>query len=265
MFSLSGKVAIITGGASGIGEATVRRFAAAGATCVIADVGDATALAEEVGGSSQVCDVTDATQVDALVASTVDHHAKLDIMVNNAGVLGPGGGVMADSIDDGRSVLEVNLFGVVNGIRAAAAVMEPGSAIVNTASMAGVVGFPGLGWYGMSKWGVVGLTKNTAIELGPRGIRVNCVCPTGVVTGMVPDGDLDHWASESMALANQHMRRLGTPDEVAAAIHFLASDDAMLVNGHALHTDGGLGAGMSNQLIEAAVDRTIADETGYIE
>ena len=265
MFSLKDKVAIVTGGASGIGEATIRRFAAAAARCVIADIDDASELAIEVGGDSRRCDVTDADVVNELVADTVERYGRLDIMVNNAGVLGPGRGVLADDPGEGRAVIEVNLVGVVNGLRAAGAVMAPGSVIVNTASMAGVVGFPGIGWYGMAKWGVVGLTKHAAVELGPRGIRVNCVCPTGVDTPMAAAGADDHWAVRSQSLMNQHVERLATADEVAAAIHYLATDEAMMVNGHSLAVDGGLAAGPSVQLIEAALGTAIGDKSGIFE
>ena len=161
-------------------------------------------------------------------------------------------------------MMEVNLFGVLHGIKHASRAMGPGGAIVNTASMAGIVGFPGLSAYGASKWGVVGLTRHAAVELGPLGIRVNCVCPTGVESPMT-GGDHDHWAVRSQVLANQHTDRLATVDDVAAAIHFLASDDAAMVNGHALWVDGGLGAGMSIQMIEAAIGESIRDGAAIIE
>lgn len=265
-FSLDAKVAIITGGASGIGAAAARRFVAAGATCVIADLVDASALATEIGGDSRTVDVSDSAQVDALVESVAGEFGRLDVMVNNAGVLGPGAGLVADDPAEARAMLDVNLMGVAHGIRAAGRRMLPGSVIVNTASMAGVMGFPGLGWYGAGKWGVVGMTKHAAVELGPRGIRVNCVCPTGVLTeGFVPPEVMDHWAVRSQSLANQHVNRLATADEVAAAIHFLASDDAAMVNGHALHVDGGLVAGPSVQLIEAALGDPIHTDDGIIE
>lgn len=266
MFDLVDKVAIVTGGASGIGAATVRRLTEAGATCVVADVADGSALAAEVGGRYQRVDVSVASDVDAVARAAVDDFGRLDIMVNNAGVLGPGAGLVADDLDAARAMLDINLMGVAHGIRSAAARMEPGAVIVNTASMAGVVGFPGLGWYGAGKWGVVGMTKHAAVELGPLGIRVNCVCPTGVVTeGFAPPEAADHWAVRSQSLANQHVKRLAVPEEVAAAIHYLASDEASMVNGHALHVDGGLAAGPSVQLLEAALGEAIHTDDGIIE
>lgn len=264
MFSVEGKIAVVTGAASGIGAATAGRFAAAGATVVVSDIADGSVVAEQVGGAFVAADVRDEAQVEALVDTAVARYGRLDVMVNNAGVIGPGRGIAADSMDDVREVLEVNLLGAIHGTRHAARAMRPGGTIVNTASMAGVVGFPGLAAYGASKWGVVGLTKHAAVEFGPRGIRVNCVCPTGVSTPMA--GELaNHWAVRSQALANQHVRRLATAEEVAAAIHFLACDDAAMVNGHALQVDGGLGAGLSVQLIEAATGQPIHDDGGIVD
>jgi len=266
VFRLDSKVAIVTGAASGIGAATARRLAAAGATCVLADVADGRPVADEIAGMAVRLDMSDFAAVDAAVGEVVAALGRLDIMVNNAGVLGPGRGLAADDPADARSMLDVNLMGVAHGIKAAAARMQAGSVIVNTASMAGVVGYPGLGWYGAAKWGVVGMTKHGAGELGPRGIRVNCVCPTGVVTeGFVPEDAIDHWAVRSQSLLNQHVRRLARPEEVAAAVHYLASDEAAMVNGHALHIDGGMAAGPSIQSIEAALGEAIRDETGVIE
>ena len=264
MFSVEGKVVVVTGAASGIGAATARRFADAGATIVVSDVADGSVIADEVGGTFVAADVSNEAQVEALVGAAVDRHGRLDVMVNNAGILGPGRGIAVDSMDDVRQVLEINLLGAIHGTRHAARVMQPGGSIVNTASMAGVVGFPGLAAYGASKWGVVGLTKHAAVEFGPKGIRVNCVCPTGVSTPMVGDF-VDHWAVRSQELANQHVNRLATAEEVAATIHFLACDEAAMVNGHALNVDGGLGSGLSVQLIEAAIGQAIHDDGGIFE
>lgn len=265
MFELTEKVAVITGGASGIGLAVAQRFTKAGATVVIADLADGADIAAELGGTFHRTDVSVAADVEALVNHTIETHGRLDIMVNNAGIIGPGRGVLGDSLDDIRQVVDINLFGVMHGTRYAAPVMERGGVIVNTASMAGLIGFPGISAYAASKHGVVGYTKGTAIELGPKGIRVNCVCPTGVQTPMLGDDPGDHWAVMSQSLANQHVNRLAFADEVAAAIHFLASDDASMVNGQLLEVDGGMSVGMSVQMVEKMLDQPIHDDGGVFE
>lgn len=264
MFSLAGKVTVVTGAASGIGLATARRFAEAGANVVLSDINDGSAFAAEMDAEFVAVDVSEEDSVAALVASVVEAHGRLDVMVNNAGVLLTSKGIDADSTEDVRRMMEVNLFGVLFGMRHASRAMEPGGSIVNTASMAGMVGFPGLSTYGASKWGVVGLTRYGAIEFGPLGIRVNCVCPTGVESPMTGEAP-DHWAVRSQRLAHQHTDRLASVDDVAAVIHFLASDDAAMVNGHALSMDGGLGAGMSIEMIEAAIGQSIRDGSAIVE
>ena len=248
MFSLAGKVAALTGAASGIGLATAQRLAAAGATVVLSDIADGSAHAAELGAEFVAADVTDEDSVASLVEAVIDTHGRLDVMVNNAGVLLTSKGINADSTKDVRRMMDVNLFGVLFGIRHASRAMNPGGSIVNTASMAGIVG----------------LTRYAAIELGPRGIRVNCVCPTGVATPLAGDTQ-HHWAVRSQALAHQHTDRLATVGEVAAAIHYLASDEAAMVNGHALNIDGGLGAGLSVEMIEAAIGGTIRDGSAIVE
>lgn len=232
---------------------------------MLADIADGSSHAAELGGTFHRADVSVDADVAALVDHAIDVHGRIDIMVNNAGILGPGRGVLSDSLDDIHQAINVNLFGVIHGTKHAAQVMTAGGSIINTASMAGLVGFPGISAYGASKHAVVGYTKNTAIELGPKGIRVNCVCPTGVSTPMIDDAPADHWAVRSQSLANQHVSRLAEADEVAAAIHFLASDDASMVNGHSLEVDGGMHVGMSVQLVEAMLDQPVHDDEGVFE
>ncbi len=261
-FSLAGKIAVVTGGASGIGLATAQRFRAAGAEVVIGDLAPAgVQIADEMGARFVVTDVSDEEQVAALMQTAVDAHGQLDIAVNNAGIAIGIDSIEHEPAEAYRRTFEVNVMGVVHGIKHAARRMSDGGAIVNTASMAGVIGFPGFSDYAASKWSVIGLTKTASVDLGPKGIRVNAVCPTGVKTAMGAD---EHaWQGLAMELLHQYPRGFAEAANIAAAIHFLASDDARFVNGHALPVDGGGGVGPSVELIEAAVGRSVLDSEGH--
>jgi len=253
LFNLSAKVAVVTGGASGIGLATVRRFRAAGAHVVIADLSDATDLAEELGGVFVRTDVSDEAQVAGLMAKTAERFGRIDILVNNAGIAIDAGPFPNHDHDAFRRQFDVNLMGPVYGIKHGATHMHDGGSIVNTSSMAGMVGFPEYVSYGASKWGLIGITKTAALELAPRGIRVNAVCPTGVTTPMMAVGDEASEGELAVIEILQPLSRLATPEEIAASIHFLASDDCGMITGHALPVDGGLVAGPSTQSIEVAI------------
>lgn len=246
--ALADKAAIVTGAASGIGRATVLAFARAGARVVAADVdadgGEATAAAARGEGADVTfvsCDVRSGAAVDALVAHAVARFGRLDCAANNAGIEG-----MLAPIGDcpeaaAAQVLDVNLMGVWRCLHAELPCMaaQGGGAIVNTASVAGLVGAGGLAPYVASKHGVVGLTKAAALEYAARGVRVNAICPGVIQTPMV-----DRLAAASPGviealLAVKPMGRLGTPEEVAAAIVWLCSDAASFTTGHALTVDGG--------------------------
>jgi NAD(P)-dependent dehydrogenase (short-subunit alcohol dehydrogenase family) len=233
---LTGKIALVTGGASGIGRATVELLRARGATVVAADLAG--------GEGVEELDVADEEAVDALVASVVDRHGRLDLAANVAGV--PGGYAnIADSLtDDWRRTLAVNLDGVYFCVRAELrAMLASGSgAIVNVASSAARMGVPGQAAYSASKHGVLGLTKSAALEVARRGIRVNAVCPGTVRTPMLAGfvGG-DEALLEKMGRRSP-MGRLGEPTEIAEAIAWLLSDAASFVTGHALSPDGGVAA-----------------------
>lgn len=238
MFSLKDKVAVITGAAGGIGSATARRFAQAGARVVLADVGDASALAQELDGLFVRTDVSDEAQVKALMAAAAAAYGRIDIAINNAGVPAGGAPVTDTPADVFHKGFDTNTLSVVYGIKYAVPHMAGGGAIVNTASLAGLQGQYGSAPYVASKFAVVGITKTAALELADRGIRVNCVCPGNIATAM---GATPQFAAVTDAMTP--LGRPGKPEEVAALFHFLASDDAMYITGQAICVDGGMSAG----------------------
>jgi 3-oxoacyl-[acyl-carrier protein] reductase len=236
--SLEGRVALVTGGSRGIGRAVALELGRAGADVVVGfrtGRDEAEAVASEIGGRAVEADVSDPESAKALVEASGD----LDILVNNAGVTRDG--VLARmSDDDWRTVLETNLSSVFYTCRAAARPMmkRRGGVIVNVSSIVGVHGNWGQTNYAASKAGIIGFTKSLARELGSRGVRANVVAPGYVktrLTDVIPEE-----AKETM-LQNTPLGRLGEPDDVAAAVRFLCSDEASFITGEVLLVDGGLG------------------------
>jgi NAD(P)-dependent dehydrogenase (short-subunit alcohol dehydrogenase family) len=232
-----GKVALVTGAASGIGAATAELLRTHGATVVAADV--------VVCQGVESLDVTDEVAVDRLVHDIVGTHGRLDLAANVAGVSGAYATVAETTVADFRRVLGVNLEGTFNCLRAELRAMLAGGrggAIVNVSSGAGLMGVPGLGAYAASKHAVVGLTRSAALEVAAAGIRVNAVCPgairTPMLRGFVGGDDA---ALERMGRA-MPMGRLGEPEEVAEVIAWLLSDGARFVTGDVVRPDGGAAA-----------------------
>jgi len=247
MFSLKDKVAVVTGGASGIGKATVLRFSRAGAKVLLADIQDGSEVAAQAGGVFVKTDVSKEKEVKALMEAAVSQYGKLDIVVNNAGI-GEGNEIKDISESEFDRIINVNTKGVLWGMKHAAPLISYGGSIINTSSYAGVACFPSYGSYSASKAAVIALTKTAALELAPRGVRVNAVCP-GTIDTPINQGPM---AEVELALATHihPLRRLGQPEEVAALFHFLASDECTFITGLAIPIDGGLSAGIGMGVIE---------------
>jgi 3alpha(or 20beta)-hydroxysteroid dehydrogenase len=248
---LEGKTAIITGAARGTGATTARRFVENGATVVIADLleDEGRALAGELGASASFCrlDITDEQSWETLVASVLAAHDRIDILVNNAAILYIGV-IERMSLDDFRRVLDVNTVGAFAGIRAVVGPMRQagGGSIVNVASVDALVALNGLAAYTASKWGLRGLTKAAALELGRGGIRVNTVCPAGGNAQMfAPWADALGGMGDEVAAyhADRAIPRGAQMDEIADVIVFLASDQSRFVTGADIPVDGGQVAG----------------------
>jgi NAD(P)-dependent dehydrogenase (short-subunit alcohol dehydrogenase family) len=243
---LSGKTALVTGAASGIGLATARRFAGEGARVYCSDVQlegcEAAAKSiREAGGdaTSVACNVTRSEECDAAVAAVIEGAGSLDVLANIAGI-----GIYRHATDysDGewRRVIEVNLNGSFFMCRAAIPhLLESKGSIVNMASAAGLSATPYGAAYSASKGGVVMLTKSLAIEYGRQGLRTNCVCPGGVDTPLTRSFSVPGGVDPALMARLNFLGTLGQPDEIAALVAYLVSDEARYVNGAAISIDGG--------------------------
>lgn len=252
----AGKVAVVTGGARGMGEATVRLFAQEGANVVIADVleQEGKALAAALGDAAEFVRLDVANEADwaALVEGVTARHGRIDALVNNAAVTHFC--LIEDlKVEDIDRVLGINVKGTMLGLKHVGKVMlEAGrGAIVNIASVDGFRGANSLSLYSTSKWAVRGLTKTAALEFGPRGVRVNSVHPGGVDTAMGnPQGQQGQ--ERNWAYGRVPLQRIGEPQEIAAASVFLCSDEASYIAGAELAVDGGWAAGYYHSYMPGA-------------
>ena len=247
-YDFQGQVAVVTGGAAGMGLDTVRAFAEAGAAVVLADTNRQalSAATEELTAAGHqalgvTCDVSDEAQVAALVDRTVDTFGRLDMAFNNAGIMIPPSDAADEPAESFDRVTAINLRGVWASMKHELRQMraQGSGAIVNCSSLGGLVGNPGRAAYHATKHGVIGLTKSAALEYAPRGVRINAVCPGTIETPMVADMVARGELQVADAVANQPIGRLGRGDEIAAAVLWLCSPGASLVLGVALPVDGG--------------------------
>lgn len=247
-----GRVALVTGGGSGIGAATARSFGRAGALVVVSDIdkerGEAVVAGiNGAGGTAKfvACDVSDEISVHALFGQVIARFDKLDFAHNNAGIPGANAPLARQEVSTWTAVVGVNLTGVFLCMREELLLMsaQGSGVIVNTASNAGVKGFTNLGPYTASKWGVIGLTKSAAIDYGPAGVRINAVCP-GATRSALLDGVLARDPSiEAAMISRVPLGRLGEPQDIAEAVVWLCSDAAQYITGTTLLVDGGNTAG----------------------
>lgn len=246
MKRLKDKVAIVTGAASGFGEGMVRRFAEEGASVVVADINGKRAeqVAADIGKAAVwiQADVSQGAEFDAMAKAALDAFGRIDIMVNNAGFTHRNGDMLGVDEATFDLITAVNMKAVYHAARTVVPIMEKqgGGVILTTASTAGLRPRPGLTWYNASKGWAITATKSMAVELAPKNIRVNCLCPVAGETGMLAQfmGE-DTPELRAKFRASIPLGRLSTPLDIANAALWLASDEAAFITGVALEVDGG--------------------------
>ena len=275
---VSGQVAVVTGAASGLGEATARLMHAEGASVILTDIQDERGqrVAAELGDRCRFlhCDVTSELDVAGAVDAAVREFGRLDCMFNNAGIIGAHGGIDEIPLEEYEFTMAVLLRSVFLGMKHAARIMKPqqSGVILNTTSIGGLQGGLGPHIYGAAKGAVVALTKNVAAELGAWSIRVNAIAPGKILTPMnaanlTGDPDAMDEAREAFATRTPLRGRIGVAEDIAHAALWLASDDAGFVSGHTLVVDGGLTTGSKENVAPGehgrwAIRRDLVREAG---
>ena len=240
---LEGKVAVVTGGANGIGRAITEVFVAEGARVVIADL-DAEAAAEVVDGLGEAAsfvhtDVADADSVQAAIDHALEHFGGLHVMVNNAGISGSSRRLMQDDLRDFDRVIAVDLFGVMVGTQRAARAMQPGGSVINITSIAGINPGPGFSTYRAAKAGVIHFSRSAAIEVGELGVRVNVIAPGNISTAI----NAALYDTGEVARRLQPLHRIGDTRDIANTAVYLASERSAQVTGVLIPVDGGTSTG----------------------
>ncbi len=257
---LEGRAALVTGGASGLGEATVRLFASEGARVLIADLQDERGrrVAGEIGAAAlyQRTDVSNEADIAAAVDRALEEFGRLDCVFANAGIVGAVGPIDEIPAEEYDATMAVNLRGIFLSMKHAARVMKPqrSGTILCCSSIAGLRGGLGPHVYAAAKTAVIGLTRNVAAELSPFGIRVNCIAPGNMATPMIAglvtgDPERVEDMEKAMAVSSPIPGRAGRPEDIAHAALYLASDEAAFVSGHTLVVDAGLTTGSGQGVV----------------
>ncbi|MFP3558780.1 SDR family oxidoreductase [Paraburkholderia sp. SIMBA_049] len=249
-FSIADKVAIVTGGSSGIGKATAERFSRAGASVIVAARGDATEFAKGIGATFIKTDVSNEADVKNMVGQVVEMHGRIDVLVSNAGFFGNTIDLTEKNAAEFQRCFDVNTFGTFYAIKHCAPHMSSGSSIICTTSLASIIGLPGYSDYTASKWATSGIVRCAAMELGAKGIRVNEVCPSSTNTPMLMNQDSAQ-AEIALTTTAAAIGNLVEPEELAALIHFVAASDCPTLTGQRIAIDGGISAGFSGSAINA--------------
>lgn len=245
--ALEGKVAVVTGAASGIGKCIAERFLAEGAKVVSVDLQFGDDVVSDENNTLLKVDVTREAQVKHLMETAVSTYGRLDIVVNNAGI-GIPGDITEVTEEDFDKTMAVNTKGVLFGLKHGAINMSDGGSIINTSSLAALIAFPSYAIYSASKAATSSLTKVAALDLAPRGIRVNAVCPGTIDTPLNQKSGAD--TEEALAKFMHPLGRVGQPEEVAALVLFLASDESSFMTGAAVPVDAGASAGIGLGMVE---------------